>query len=72
MKTRLLKLALFAVASVLPLGASAETEDVAIGQAILSYNLEAVAKTTDITAIDPITADGTVYSHFSTQQLNCF
>ena len=56
----------------LPLGASAETEDVAIGQAIQSYNLEAVAKTTGITAIDPITGDGTEYSRFSTQQQNCF
>ena len=48
------------------------SETVAIGQAIQSYNLEAVAKTSDITAIDPITADGTVYSRFSTQQQNCF
>ena len=48
------------------------SETVAIGQAIQSYNLEAVAKTANITAIDPITADGTVYSRFSTQQQNCF
>ncbi len=48
------------------------SETVAIGQAIQSYNLEAIAKTTDITAIDPITADGTEYSRFSTQQTNCF
>ena len=48
------------------------SETVAIGQGIESYNLEAVAKTNDITAIDPITADGTVYSRFSTQQQNCF
>lgn len=48
------------------------SETVAIGQAIQSYNLEAIANTTDITAIDPITADGTVYSRFSTQQTNCF
>ena len=48
------------------------SETVAIGQAIQSYNLEAVAKTTNITAIDPITADGTEYSRFSTQQENCF
>jgi len=48
------------------------SETVAIGQTIQSYNLEAIAKTTNITAIDPITADGTEYSRFSTQQQNCF
>ena len=48
------------------------SETIAIGQAIQSYNLEAVAKPANITAIDPITADGTEYSRFSTQQQNCF
>ena len=48
------------------------SETVAIGQGIESYNLEAVASTTNITAIDPITADSKVYSRFSTQQQNCF
>lgn len=48
------------------------SETIAIGQAIQSYNLEAIAKTSNITAIDPITADGTTYSRFSTQQQSCF
>lgn len=48
------------------------SETVAIGQTLETYNLEAIAKPTAITAIDPIAADGTVYSRFSTQQQNCF
>lgn len=51
---------------------SIESETVAIGQTLQTYNLEAIAKPTAITSIDPITADGTVYSRFSTQQDNCF
>jgi len=48
------------------------SETVAIGQTLETYNLEAIAKPTKIDAIDPITADGTKYSRFSTQQENCF
>ena len=48
------------------------SETISIGQSIQSYDLEAISKTSDITAIDPIAADGTVYSRFSTQQQNCF
>lgn len=48
------------------------SETVAIGQTLETYNLESIAKPTSITAIDPIAADGTVYSRFSTQQENCF
>ena len=44
------------------------SETVAIGQAIQSYNLEAIAKPTNITSGDPITADGTEYSRFSTER----
>lgn len=48
------------------------SETVVIGQTLETYNLESIAKPTNITAIDPITADGTEYSRFSTQQQNCF
>lgn len=48
------------------------SETVAIGQTLETYNLEAISKPTSITAIDPITADDTKYSRFSTQQQNCF
>ena len=57
--------------TITPNGTTA-SETVAIGQGIQSYNLEAIAKPTNITEIDPITADGTEYSRFSTQQANCF
>ncbi len=48
------------------------SESISIGQSIQYYNLEDIESTTNITSIDPITANGTEYSRFSTQQQNCF